>query len=174
MEVGCKNGVLRMRKALAMMQINVKNDHTIDSMPETVDIWDIVSGDTPIPTDKDEQVIWKRKDRAAMAMLMQCIDDELVVKICNYATTKEALDRLEKEFGQTGAGSIMHWFRHLTNRLERDSDLAVHIRNFQQACTHLQKAGFSLSGSIASAIFLSTLPSDPDDSKSWYQHVKSV
>ncbi|KAJ7870586.1 hypothetical protein B0H14DRAFT_3439941 [Mycena olivaceomarginata] len=42
------------------------------------------------------------------------------------------------------------------------------------ACTHLQKAGFSLSGPIARAIFLSTLTSDPNDSKSWHQHVKAV
>src|ERR1700683_2833293 len=45
---------------------------------------------------------------------------------------------------------------------------------FQEAIRYLANTEFNISGYIAAAILLSTLPSDPGDPHSWNQHVAGV
>jgi hypothetical protein len=120
-----------------------------------------------------DKPLWKKMDRSALNILMGCIASNLVVKVSDTKSSKEAWDALATEFGQSGAGSVMLWFRRLVKPYD-SGNLPKHITDFQEAVKQLQIASFDIPDHITSAILLCTLPSDPHDPESWYQHIQGV
>ncbi|KAJ7057607.1 hypothetical protein C8F01DRAFT_1306399 [Mycena amicta] len=141
---------------------------------KAIGILDVVDGTLKKPDaslDPDAYAIWTQKDLVAQSMILGAIDGSLVVKIDDDGSL---VGLGTTEYGQTGTGSFMHWFRVLTRPLDANGDLSEHVKTFQTAIQSLQKAGFIIAGPIAAAIFLTTLPADPNDSASWHAHVQSV
>src|ERR1700683_951646 len=145
---------------------------------KTCEMWKIIDGSETIPSDDTANVakrqIWIKKDNLAKAMITQCINANLVIKVAHAKHAKESWDTFLSEFSQTSSGSIMLWFQHLTKQLPSSGDVSAHIMGFQQAIRYLTNAEFNIPGYIAAAILLSTLPSDPGDPHSWNQHIAGV
>jgi hypothetical protein len=118
-----------------------------------------------------DKVLWKKMDRDALNVLMGCIMSNLVIKVSSAKLSNKAWDTLTTEFGQSGVGSVMLWFYQLVKPYTLDDSLPKHIKEFQGAVKQLQITSFEISDHITAAIFLCTLPSDPHDPESWYQHI---
>src|SRR5882724_4329012 len=145
---------------------------------ESCEMMGVVNGSETIPPDDSANIvkhrIWKKKDNLAKAMITQCMKSDLVIKVAHAKGAKESWDVFASEFSQTGSGSIMLWFRHLTKQVPTGSDISAHVTSFQEAICYLANAEFKIPGYIAAAILLSTLPSDPQDPASWNNHVAGV
>ncbi|KAJ7466664.1 hypothetical protein B0H11DRAFT_2307357 [Mycena galericulata] len=64
------------------------------------------------------------------------------------------------------------FFRH--KPFASDDNLPAHITDFQEAVKQLQLSSFEIPDHITAAILLCTLPSDPRDPESWYQHIQGI
>ena len=118
--------------------------------------------------------IWDKKDQLARVILSKSAKSELVIKIAGTMTLKEAWTLLETEYSQTGSGSLILWFRQLTRQLSPGGDVLAHVSGFQEAIHHHTNADFQIPSYIITAIYLSMLPSDPNNSASWNNHVSGV
>lgn len=99
---------------------------------ESCEMWGVVSGSETIPqkdvfTGTNATETWQKKDRLAKALITQCIKSELIIKVAHAETSNEAWDLLAAEFGQTGSGSLMLWFRRLTKQLPLGGDVSAHV-----------------------------------------------
>lgn len=140
-------------------------------------LMDVVDGTDPKPStsgDTKEIELWEKKDFAAQAMIMGCVTNELVIKISEAKTAKDAWDSFATEFGQTGSGSLMLWIKQLVRPMAPGDDVSEHVSAYQKAARHLTIAGFEIPEAIAAGILLSTLPSNPDDPASWNHFVSSI
>src|ERR1700683_4438818 len=108
---------------------------------ETHNMWGVVNGSETIPSDDTANTakrrIWIKEDNLAKAMITQCVKADLVIKVAHAKWAKELWDTFLSEFSQTGSGSIMLWFRHLTKQLPSGSDVSTHDMGFQEPFCYL-------------------------------------
>lgn len=124
---------------------------------ESCEMWEVVSGSETLPAKDifagtDTPAIWQKKDHLAKALITQCIKSELIIKVAHPKTSNKAWDLLAAEFGQTGSGSLMLWFHHLTKQLPLSGNIPTHIISFQEAVCYLANAEFEIPNYITAAI----------------------
>ena len=138
-------------------------------------LWEIVEGKEKCPaTDATNIANWNRKNQTAVNLLLQCVKQDLVIKVAEKENASEIWDTFKSEFGQTGTGSVILWFRRLATQLPSGGDISAHITGFQEAIRYLQNAGFTMPEYISASFLLSTLPADPKDPESWHHYVAGV
>ena len=118
--------------------------------------------------------IWDKKDQLAKVILSKSAKSELVIKIAGTMILKEAWTFLKTEYSQTESDSLILWFWQLTRQLSPGGDVLAHVSGFQEAIHHLTNSDFQIPSYIATAILLSVLPSDPNNSVSWNNHASGV
>ena len=146
---------------------------------ESCKMWEVVSGSETLPAKgifagTDTPAIWQKKDHLAKALITQCIKSELIIKVAHSKTSNKAWDLLAAEFGQTGSGSLMLWFHHLTKQFPLSGNIPTHIISFQEAVCYLANAEFEIPNYITAAILLSTLPSDPNKPSNWNNFISGI
>ncbi|KDR86118.1 hypothetical protein GALMADRAFT_132711 [Galerina marginata CBS 339.88] len=87
---------------------------------EVCDLWEVVKGIEKAPSPGSSVELekeWKKKNKAATALMLQCIKQELVVKVAMKESANAIWEVFSSEYGQTGIGSLMLWFRRLASPL---------------------------------------------------------
>lgn len=134
------------------------------------ELWEIVSGESPMPKKKDgdNQGVfdeklknWRLKDSKAQKHIVTSLGQEPMLHVMNCETANEMWKKLETVYEQKSQTSVhMLLEKYYGFTKDPEDNMAVHVSKIRNLVRQLKDSGEVISDKMVIARVLSTLPSE--------------
>jgi hypothetical protein len=140
----------------------------MEDLLSELDLWDIVSGDTPRPSSSSSD--WEKKDRKALGLIRRCVNDDIVLLILAATTSKAAWDTLRNTYEVVDIVALIDLRRRLFwTKMEEGTPIDKHIREMRSVYDQLRAINEDLSNDFDWALCLvNSLPA------SWRNFIQTL
>jgi hypothetical protein len=108
----------------------------MEDLLSELEIWDIVSGNTPWPSSSTSD--WDKKDRKALGLIRRCVNDEIVLLILVATTSKAVWDTLKNTYEVVDIVTLIDLrCRLFWTKMEEGTPIDKHIRDMHSVYDQL-------------------------------------
>ena len=142
--------------------------HKMEMVLVSSDLWDIVTGEEPIPENEEQggSTIskWKKRDRKAQAEISLHLSDSQLPLVMRLKTSKDMWDALKNQYERKSMQNVIFFKRKYRDaKMKEGEDMLKHINKHQEIVDQLVAVGAEISEQEQVWELLLSLPESYDN-----------